>query len=128
MEAKFDSRIAEFSAKGKETVEAHSSIVRSYIENQTKIRIALYIVSCVFILVAAGLVVFAPDGREVLTAIISLALFAIAVGIAGFSFFKVKTPLIQAEAGGETTGVQRDDRSPAIVEGDEDSDGRLEGH
>jgi hypothetical protein len=62
-------------------------------------QITLYGAAVIFILAGCFLIVFAPTGREQSTLIIAVALLTLAVGLAGFSYFRVRAPFIRAEAG-----------------------------
>ena len=91
-------------------------IYEAYISSRTKTKIALYIMSSIFLAASCLLVVFAPDGREITTNIIAISLFALALGIAGFSFFRLKIPLIAVEAGNEAPRNRSHPKSPSEKE------------
>jgi hypothetical protein len=102
-------------ARGIEAVHAGAAVLDAYIRSQAKLKFGLYCVAALFMIIAATLVVFAPDGREIISSILAVALFVVAVGCAGFSTFALKTPVLSAL--GETAtarhGVLRWPGSPA---------------
>lgn len=85
-------------------IAVHNGLVR--------MRIALLCLAAFLAVVAALVVVFAPAGRETGANIIALALFVVAAGIAGFTFFKLKVPLVEVQAGtaAEPGAPRRDNR------------------
>jgi hypothetical protein len=84
---------------GAEAVRAGAGLINQHIRSQTQLRFGLYALASLFVIVAALLVVFAPDGREAVSSIVAVALFVVAVGCAGFGTFAIKTPVVSAEAG-----------------------------
>jgi hypothetical protein len=117
MEVKLDNLgNIEASAEGLEAVRAQAAVLTAYIRSQFLLRLALYCLAAVFVLVAAGLVVFAPAGREAPTTVIGLALFAIAAGCAGFGTFAIKLPGMSAAAG-NGRDFQFDTRRPRSPDG-----------
>jgi len=87
------------SASGSEAVKAQALVIAEHIRSQLIMRLGLYGLAAIFVTTASLLVVFAPDGRETVTVIIAIALFALAVGAAGFGTFSIKTPIVSADAG-----------------------------
>ncbi len=87
------------SASGEEAVKAQAEVLIAYMRGRLILKLGFYILAAIFVIVAALLVVFAPNGRETATSIVAAALFALAVGSAGFGTFSIKTPLVSAEAG-----------------------------
>jgi membrane protein implicated in regulation of membrane protease activity len=85
------------SASGPEAVKAQAEILAAHMRQRLILRLGLYLLAALFVITAALLAVFAPDGRETITAIISFALCALAAGAAGFGAFAIKTPLGSAE-------------------------------
>jgi len=86
-------------ASGELAVKAQAEVLLAHMRGRLIIRLSLYGLAGLFMIVAALLVVFAPNGRETTTAIVAAALFAVAIGAAGFGTFAIKTPLVSAEAG-----------------------------
>jgi hypothetical protein len=86
-------------ASGAEAVHAGAAVLNAYIRSQAKFKFGLYVLASVFMIVAATLVVFAPDGRETISAILASGLFVLAVGSAGFGTFAIKRSLLTAQAG-----------------------------
>jgi hypothetical protein len=86
-------------ATGAEAIRASAAVLNAHIQSQTKLKFGLYALASLFLIVAAFLVVFAPEGREGVSSIVAVALFVVAAGCAGFGTFAVKTPLVSAEAG-----------------------------
>jgi len=86
-------------ASGIEAVHAGAAVLDTHIRSQAKLKFGLYALASFFVVVAAALVVFSPDGREMISSIVAIALLAIAVGCAGFSAFAIKVPLLSAKAG-----------------------------
>jgi hypothetical protein len=74
------------------------------------LKFGLYALASLFLIVAAFLVVFAPEGREAVSSIVAVALFVVAVGCAGFGAFAIKTPLVTAQAGTDTSRSANDQR------------------
>jgi len=99
VETRFDKNGALFRASGISDADVQREIISSYIRAQLVKQVSLYGVSVIFILASCFLIVFSPADREQTSVIIAAALFALAVGIGGFSYFKLKTPLISAEVG-----------------------------
>jgi hypothetical protein len=99
METRFDKDRAVFRGTGQYDHEIQGRLISSYLSAQLIKQLALYGVAIVFILAACFLIVFAPAGREQTTVIVAAALFAVAIGLGGFSYFKIKAPLISAEVG-----------------------------
>jgi hypothetical protein len=95
--------ISALGASGAEAVRAGASVLNAQIQSQTKLKFGLYALASVFLIVAALLVVFAPDGRQTISSIVAVALFVVAVGCAGFGAFAIKTPFVAAEAGMDTS-------------------------
>jgi predicted RND superfamily exporter protein len=79
-------------ARGAEAIRAGASVLNAQIQSQTKLKFGLYALASLCLIVAALLVVFAPDGRETISSIVAVALFVVAVGCAGFGAFAIKTP------------------------------------
>jgi hypothetical protein len=86
-------------ASGELAIRAQADILLAHMRSRLIIRLSLYGLASLFVIVAALLVVFAPSGRETATAIVAFALFAVAIGAAGFGTFAIKTPLGSAEGG-----------------------------
>ena len=86
-------------ASGAAAVQAQTEIVIAHIRARTLIKFGLYGLAALFVIVAALLIVFAPEGRETATTIVAIGLFALAAGSAGFGAFAIKTPLVSAQAG-----------------------------
>jgi hypothetical protein len=86
-------------AEGVEAIEAQVQVINAHIRSQTLLKFGLYGLAAFFVIVASVLVVFAPAGRETVTTIIAIALFAVAVGSAGFGTFAVKAPGVSVQAG-----------------------------
>lgn len=80
-------------------VEAHAKIVSQHIRSQTQMRLGLYALAAFFMLAAATLVVFAPDGRQTSTIVIAAALVIVAAGIAGFASLRLSAPGVEIGAG-----------------------------
>ena len=127
METQFDKDRAVFRAPDSSDPEVQGKLISSYIKAQLVKQLALYGVAVIFILCGCFLIVFSPAGREETTVIIAAALFAIAIGLGGFSYFKIKAPLISAEVGTATSphdpGVQSSIRKSA-GQSDNDVSGR----
>jgi hypothetical protein len=98
MDVRVDKRGIHAIASGAEAVKAGASVLSAYIHSQTVLKVGLYLLAGFFLVGAAVLVVFAPAGREGVTTIIAIALFAVAVGCAGFSTFGIKAPGFSANA------------------------------
>jgi hypothetical protein len=94
---------------GSEGVKAGAAVLDAHIRSQVKLKFGLYILGALFVVVAALLVVFAPDGRETVSSIIAIAMFVLAVGCAGFGTFAIKTPVISAQAGANPSNVNHSD-------------------
>ena len=95
-------------ASGAEAVRAGAGVITQHIKSQTRLKFGLYLLASLFVIVAAFLVVFAPDGRETVSSIIAVALFVVAVGCAGFGTFAIKTPVVSAEAGTDASRPAND--------------------
>ena len=95
--------IRALAASGAEAVRAGADVLNAQIKSQTKLKFGLYGLAALFLIVAAVLVVFAPEGREAVSSIVAVALFVVAVGCAGFGAFAIRTPLVTAEAGTDYT-------------------------
>ena len=106
METKIEKDGANFSASGNYDASVQQEIISAYIRAQTIRQLALYGVATIFMLSACFLIVFSPPGREQASEIVAAALFAIAVGIGGFSFFAIKTPILSVEAASINPKVQ----------------------
>lgn len=85
-------------ASGEQAVNAQAQVLIAHMRARLFMRLGLYGLAALFVLTAAALIVFAPDGRETGTTIVAMALFALAAGAAGFGTFAIKTPLLTAEA------------------------------
>lgn len=81
------------SASGKEAVDALSNLIRE----REKTKRLLIAVALVLFVVAALVVVFAPEGREGLAYILGGALLVIALGAIGASQFKFRVPGVVVE-------------------------------
>ena len=99
-------------ASGAEAIRASAGVINQHIRSQMRLKFGLYVLASLFVIVAALLVVFAPDGRETVSSIIAVALFVVAVGCAGFGTFAIKTPVVTAEAG---TDSPRPTHAPVTV-------------
>lgn len=97
METKFGKDNATFRTNAEYGVSTQAQIV--YIRAQLVKQIVFYGVATIFILAGCFLIAFAPQGREQVTSIIAAALFALAIGLGGFSYFKLKAPFVSAEVG-----------------------------
>ena len=86
-------------ASGAEAVRAGAGVLNTHIQSQTTLRLGLYALAALFMIVAAFLVVFTPNDRQVVSSIIAAALFAVAAGCAGFGTFAIKTPFGSVQAG-----------------------------
>jgi hypothetical protein len=95
------------SAEGDSAIVAQAEVLKAHIRSQMILRLGLYILAAFLMVVASVLVVFAPPGREAVTTIVGLALFAVALGSAGFSAFAIKAPFVSASAGSEVPSLQR---------------------
>jgi protein-S-isoprenylcysteine O-methyltransferase Ste14 len=80
-------------------VNAGARVVTQHIRSQTRLKFGLYALAALFVVVAAFLVVFAPDGRQTISSIVAVALVVLAVGCAGFGTFAIKTAAVSVEAG-----------------------------
>ena len=87
------------SSSGKEAVQAQAQILLADIKSKTMQKLGLYVLAAVFLVGAALLVVFAPDGRQVVSSIIAFGLVAVAAGSAGYARFSVKVPGASIDAG-----------------------------
>lgn len=94
-------------ASGTEAVRAGADVLNAQIRSQNQLKLGLYALSALFVIVAALLVVLAPEGREAVSSIIATGLFVLAVGSAGFSTFAIKTPLVSAQAGTASTNREK---------------------
>jgi hypothetical protein len=89
------------SASGLEAIHAGTAVLNAHIRSQARLKFGLYALASLFVIASSTLVVFSPAGRETISYIISFALFAVAVGCAGFSTFAIKTPVLSARAKSE---------------------------
>ncbi len=99
METQFGKDNATFRTNAEHDGSAQAQIISSYIRAQLVKQIVFYGVATIFILAGCFLIAFAPSGREQVTTIIAAALFALAIGLGGFSYFKLKAPFVSAEVG-----------------------------
>ncbi|MCO6052322.1 hypothetical protein NGM99_21260 [Mesorhizobium sp. RP14(2022)] len=88
-------------------VEAHSKLVAEHIKSQTRMRLGLYTLAALFMIVAALLVVFAPDGRQASTIVVAGALIIVSAGVAGFAALKLKAPAVELTAGNSQIRTER---------------------
>jgi len=106
--AEFESgNIRSLDAVGDQVAPAALEVIRTQIESQTKLRLGLYVLAAFLTVTAAPLAVFAPADRQLLAAIVAVALVVIAAGCAGYGTFAIKTPLVSASAGSGQTGRGR---------------------
>jgi hypothetical protein len=117
METRIEKEGATFRASGNYDPNVQREIISSYVRAQLIKQVALYGVSTVFILSGSFLIAFSPTGREQTSAIIAAALFAMAIGLSGFSYFKIRAPLVSAEVG--TTLNQSSESAKLVKSHDE---------
>lgn len=94
-----DGNLRTLSTQGAEAVRVGGEILNQHIRSQTVLKLGLYVLAAVFLVVAALLVVFAPEGREGVTGIIAFALIVVAAGSAGFGTFYFRTSGLEGGAG-----------------------------
>lgn len=104
---------------GPGAVNAGANLIAQQIRSQFRLKLGLYVLATIFLVSAAALVVFAPDGRQTLSAIIAVALVALALGCAGFGTFRIKSPLISLDA---STSSDETRRKPKEQEVDRERD------
>lgn len=74
-----------------------------YLAERERTKRLLVGAACFFVIVAAFLVVFAPEDRETLANVCGVALVVVALGAIGVSKFKLKLPGIQLDTGGSAS-------------------------
>lgn len=92
-----------FEAHGVKAMETQAEILGNYNRAVTIRTIAAYGTSVVFALISAALIVFASEHRETAANLVAGAFLVLAVGIAGFTRFKAKTPAIEIETDGSNS-------------------------
>jgi hypothetical protein len=68
------------------------------IQSYQTMRLGLYILAAIFAITSAVIIIFAPNGREIATGIVTVALCVLAAGCAGYGTFGLKTPVASLEA------------------------------
>jgi hypothetical protein len=79
-------------------VQAHERIVNYYNKMNAIRTIAPYVVSVVFAIVGALLILLAPESRSTAANFAAAALLVLAMGIAGFTRFHAKAPGLDINA------------------------------
>lgn len=82
----------------KHYVEKRSSVHETQIKEIERTKRTTLVVSAVIFIVAAILVVFSPQDKEVVTYSIAGSMLLLASGIAGYGILKIKTNRFSAEA------------------------------
>jgi len=107
---------------GKEGVRAVNEVLTAQIQSQTKIQRGLYALASLFVIVAAFLVVFAPQGRERASEIIGVALIVVSAGCAGFGTFAIKLPFFLTVSAGPTSTNSSSRQGNSTVQSSPDPD------
>jgi hypothetical protein len=116
MDVKMDGRGGVMgSATGEKAVAAYERVLAAAMKHNTTLRICLYAMACLMLVVSAVLIVFAPAGRETAVIIVSLALFLVAAGCAGFATFKLKAPGIELQAAEASPESEKYDSEPPPI-------------
>ena len=81
--------------------QAALDLVAAYFRELQKTRRLLMVTTTAFAIVAAVMVVFAPQGRETLAQFIGATLVILGAGVAGFSNVLVRIPRLEVKLGEE---------------------------
>jgi len=81
-----------FEAHGGEAMTAQTEIVQYHLRMAMIRTVAAYSISAIFAIIAAMIVIFAPESRGVAANLFAGAFLVLALGIAGFTRFLVKAP------------------------------------
>lgn len=86
-----------FKAEGKEAIQIQEGMIR-YVNKMWTIRtVSSYATSVAFSVIGAALIIYAPESRGLAATIVAAGLFAMALGIAGYTHFSARFPGVRIE-------------------------------